>query len=384
MSLFPTNFFGLTVYPGKAYTTTLEDDVHITMAALLAELPKNAGRTSVHIKVEGNTYTLCSLTPGKLENQPINIHLSEGEEVTFSVTGACPVDLTGNNIVVVPPGGDDFDEEDEEDDGIDEELDSDEAELHDEDDEEELTEAEIAEIKKKLAELGDTEEFDDDDDDEDEDDDEEMEFDEALKAELLKRKAKVPAIPVNNKKAKITEIAEDEEGEDEEDDDDEEDDEEEEEEESKQPEPKKPEQKKPEQKKPEQKKAEQKKPEPSPEAKKEEPKNIKKLPSGLVMEDAVVGTGPRAKAGKKVSVRYIGKLMNGKVFDSNTKGQPFSFRLGKGEVIKGWDLGVQGMNVGGTRKLTIPAALAYGSRGAPPDIPKNADLQFEVKLLEVK
>ena len=110
----------------------------------------------------------------------------------------------------------------------------------------------------------------------------------------------------------------------------------------------------------------------------------KTLPSGLVMEDFKVGTGPKAKKGKKVSVRYIGKLANGKTFDSNTKGAPFQFKLGAGEVIKGWDIGVVGMAVGGTRKLTIPAALAYGSRGAPPEIPKNATLTFEVKLLQIK
>ena len=224
-----------------------------------------------------------------------------------------------------------------------------------------------------------------------------MELDEALKAELSKRKALAQPVSGNNKKAKITEVVEgiqdlilfiD-------DNEDSESDENEEESEVKKPEPKKseqkkPEQKKPEQKKPEQKKTEQKKPEQKkPEEKESEEKKpeedkIRKLPSGLIIEDVQVGTGPRAKAGKKVSVRYIGKLMNGKTFDSNTKGAPFSFKLGKGEVIKGWDLGVQGMNVGGTRKLTIPAQLAYGSRGAPPDIPKNAQLQFEVKLLEVK
>jgi FK506-binding nuclear protein len=121
------------------------------------------------------------------------------------------------------------------------------------------------------------------------------------------------------------------------------------------------------------------------EAKKEASNNKKTLPSGLVIEDGKVGNGPRAKNGKKVCVRYIGKLAsNDKIFDSNTKGSPFTFRLGAGDVIKGWDLGVQGMNVGGTRILTIPPKLAYGARGAPPDIPKNATLIFEIKLLEIK
>lgn len=78
-------------------------------------------------------------------------------------------------------------------------------------------------------------------------------------------------------------------------------------------------------------------------------------------------------------MRYIGKLTNGKVFDSNTKGKPFSFKLGRGEVIKGWDEGVTGMKIGEERRLTCPPQLAYGSRGAPPDIPKNATLVFDIK-----
>jgi FK506-binding nuclear protein len=101
----------------------------------------------------------------------------------------------------------------------------------------------------------------------------------------------------------------------------------------------------------------------------------KTLQNGLVIEDITVGTGAKAKAGKRVGVRYIGRLAkNGKVFDQNTKGAVFKFNLGKGEVIKGWDLGVNGMNVGGVRRLTIPSNLAYGSRGAPPDIPPNSTL----------
>ncbi|OAV96690.1 hypothetical protein PTTG_08501 [Puccinia triticina 1-1 BBBD Race 1] len=108
------------------------------------------------------------------------------------------------------------------------------------------------------------------------------------------------------------------------------------------------------------------------------------LPSGLKIIDTKVGQGADAKAGQSVSMRYIGKLNNGKVFDSNTKGKPFNFKLGRGEVIKGWDEGVKGMKLGGERKLIVPANLAYGKSGAPPDIPPNSVLTFEVKLLAIK
>lgn len=83
-------------------------------------------------------------------------------------------------------------------------------------------------------------------------------------------------------------------------------------------------------------------------------------------------------------MRYIGKLTNGKVFDSNTKGKPFAFKLGKGEVIKAWDEGVVGMKVGEERRLTCPPNLAYGASGAPPDIPRNATLVFDIKLVDLK
>lgn len=116
-----------------------------------------------------------------------------------------------------------------------------------------------------------------------------------------------------------------------------------------------------------------------------EPKSQKKvLPSGIEVEDKTIGTGARAKNGKRLFLRYFGRLTNGKLFDSNSQGKPFSFVLGKGEVIKGWDIGLQGMQIGGIRRLTIPANLAYGKSGCPPDIPKNATLVFDVKLLDVK
>jgi FKBP-type peptidyl-prolyl cis-trans isomerase len=106
--------------------------------------------------------------------------------------------------------------------------------------------------------------------------------------------------------------------------------------------------------------------------------------SGLQYIDLKIGAGATAQAGQNVSVHYTGWLENGKKFDSSVdRGQPFSFPLGAGRVIKGWDEGVQGMKVGGKRKLIIPPNLGYGARGAGGAIPPNAALIFEVELLAV-
>ena len=105
----------------------------------------------------------------------------------------------------------------------------------------------------------------------------------------------------------------------------------------------------------------------------------------LKIEDLRAGTGAEARAGQRVTVHYVGTLTNGSKFDSSRdRDEGFTFKLGAGQVIKGWDQGVAGMKVGQIRKLTIPPELAYGARGFPPVIPPNSTLVFEVELLAVK
>lgn len=110
---------------------------------------------------------------------------------------------------------------------------------------------------------------------------------------------------------------------------------------------------------------------------------VVKTPSGLQYFDIEPGKGPTPVAGSKVTVHYTGWLLNKKKFDSSLdRREPFSFQLGQGMVIAGWDEGVASMRVGGKRRLVIPGNLAYGQRGFPPDIPPNATLVFDVQLLK--
>ncbi|KAF9292370.1 peptidylprolyl isomerase fpr4 [Mortierella alpina] len=289
-------FWGLTVFPEKTYTQIVENSFKLSMAAL--DETTKPGRSSIRVTVDNKTFILCSLTAGKAEQQSLDLVFTEGEEITFSVSGANTVHLSGNYLP--------------EDDGMD--FDSDEEDMYDDEDMDE--------------------DMEEDDDEEEEDEEDEEQDETVIVTKGAKRVAQQAAAPEKK------------------------------------------------QKKEEPKKEQPKKEQP----KKEEPKkdNKKVLANGLIIEDVKLGTGAAAKSGKKIGMRYIGRLTTGKVFDKNTSGKPFNFNLGRGEVIKGWDLGIQGMMLGGERRLTIPPALAYGAQGAPPDIPRNATLVFEVKLVTLK
>jgi FKBP-type peptidyl-prolyl cis-trans isomerase len=110
-----------------------------------------------------------------------------------------------------------------------------------------------------------------------------------------------------------------------------------------------------------------------------------KTATGLQYHDEMEGTGAVVKAGNMVEVHYTGTFKDGKKFDSSRdRDQPFTFKVGEGQVIKGWDEGLVGMKVGGKRKLVIPYQLAYGERGRPPVIPPKSELHFDIELLRIR
>lgn len=281
-------------------------------------------------------FVVCTLSPKSQFQQTLDFTISPDEEIFFVVTGSYPIHLSGN-YVEHPYDGEDSDDFDSDEDEDDEEFDSDEYDLTP--DEDELAEEDFdvndleneADIEAKIQELVDEEEA--------------REEAEAQESKKDKKKSKK-----ESKKRQAEET---------------------------QPEP--------ETKKSKKEKAVQfnKELEQGPTPSEKKKPAVKTLAGGVVIEDRTVGTGPVAKNGSKVGVRYIGKLKNGSVFDKNTSGKPFQFGLGKGEVIKGWDIGVAGMAVGGERRIVIPAPYAYGKKKLP-GIPANSELTFDVKLVSLK
>ncbi|KIK67296.1 hypothetical protein GYMLUDRAFT_37380 [Collybiopsis luxurians FD-317 M1] len=334
---------------GETQEYSPPSDIKITNVALSDVLADEKGRTTLKLFVpkvpveddeddeekEGDesklqSITICSLTPGKIEQAITDIVVLDSDPVMFKVVGKNTLSLSGYYIDQhsdLPPGDYSDDSEDEHDlryvssdvemgsDGLDD-LESDASRFE-----------EIKEEEKTLKRPRDS-----------------LASNDADATKPLSKAEKK-----KNKKQKLQEGTAAVSGED--------------------AEPSKADEKKP---------TEQKK------GKEEKEAIIKELPSGLKIKEAKIGTGPMAKKNQTIAMRYIGKLANGKVFDSNTKGKPFAFRLGAGEVIKGWDEGIAGMQVGGERVLTVPPALGYGKRGSPPEIPGNATLTFEVKCISIK
>ncbi|GMF50553.1 hypothetical protein B5S33_g2827 [[Candida] boidinii] len=283
-------------------------------------------------------HVICTLSPESQYQQSLDVTIMPEEEVVFIATGSYTIHLTGN--YVTHP----FDSDDEDEDDFEDDYDEDDYDLTP--DEDEIIDGEDFD----LDELEDVEDI-------------EGKIEELVESDLEKKESKKS----NNKRAIEEEETKKEEA---------------------SPSKKSKKEKKEKtvqfKKELEQGPTPTKKEEPKP-AKKEEKKKIptKTLQGGVIVEDRTVGKGPVCKKGQKVGVRYVGKLKNGKVFDKNTSGKPFMFGLGKGEVIKGWDIGVAGMSVGGERRIVIPAPMAYGSQKLP-GIPSNSELTFDVKLINIK
>ena len=281
---------------------------------------------------------LATLSPETGYQTALDITIAPEEDIQFVVTGSYTVSLSGNYVkhpfdTPIEGLGSDEDEEDYDDeDNLDDLINDDDEEIEDLDDEQlsdELDDLEDAsDIEGRIEEL--------------------VAKDEKKNTKQTKQK--------NNKRKEQEPAEEEEESEEEE---------------------------KPAKKAKKSKKVEFKKDlEEGPTKAKQQPK-AKTLAGGIVVEDRVTGKGQLAKKGSRIGMRYIGKLKNGKVFDKNTSGKPFAFKLGQGEVIKGWDIGVAGMAVGGERRIVIPAPYAYGKQ-ALPGIPANSELTFDVKLVSMK
>jgi FK506-binding nuclear protein len=346
-----------------------QSDLRITNIALGDELADESGRTSVKltyqtpIKIEEDeiededeespeplsTTVLGSLTPGKIEQATVDLVLDGDEEYLFEIVGKNTVFLTGNYIDQIgsdnAPYGNDSDDDMEEDHDLrevssDVEVDVDAIELPSGDeDADRFEEIDDAEAPKSLKRPRDSDA---------------METDTLSKSQQKKLNKKLKA---DGGKVVPTGSGDDE----------------------------KKTKKEKKEKKEKQKAKEEVKDDGEAEGKEKEKKGAaatKTLHGGVQVTDIKIGTGPQAKNGKTASIRYIGKLTNGKIFDQSVGGKAFRFRLGEGSVIKGWDIGIAGMQVGGERELTIPPAMGYGKK-ASGGIPPNSTLIFSCKLISL-
>lgn len=355
-------FWGLNLKPNRKYTQKTSKPFHISLAALDTDSASDEGGNQIFINHDNQKFLICTLRKGNCEQVMLDLNFGEGDEICFQSIGSGNVSLTGYLI-------DKFNFMDDEDDDDEEE--------EEEQDIQDLRQALIKKANAKKAKKPAVEEEDDDEDEEDSD----------FNGEGLDEV----------EEDDDDEDEEDGEGEDEEDDEDDdeeaEEDEESEIEEVQQPKAKQPKLDKPQKQqngvaKENQATVDKKGKKDKKANKVEQQKQPQKkaggervITGGVKIEDVRIGNGPEAKSGKRAQVYYEGRLKsNNKVFDSLKTGAGFKFGLGRGEVIKGWDVGVAGMKVGGKRRITCPPHMAYGARGSPPTIPPNSTLVFEVEL----
>ncbi|CAH0554080.1 unnamed protein product [Brassicogethes aeneus] len=338
-------FWGLIMEPQRRYTQQVKKAFHISMASL--DVAASSEEVSqVMCGYEGKNYLLCTLKKPNVLQCPLDLNFEVGSEVSFAANGKCHIHLTGYLT-------DDLQNLDDEQAEEEEEIDGDEAE---EDDDVVVEEEQESNPGKKRKQKN-------------------TEIPSGKKSKV----GKVSSSQDDDLDSEI-EVEEEEEDEDSESDTDEleEDSSAEEEEEE---EPKVASKMNGDAKKKEKEALKQKQQQPQ----KEKDSNKKRvLQGGVVVEEIREGQGKPAKSGRYVTVYYEGRLKsNNKMFDSNTKGAGFSFRLGSGEVIKGWDVGVAGMKPGSKRRIVCPPNMAYGARGSPPTIPPNSTLVFEVELKKI-
>ncbi|KAG2132436.1 uncharacterized protein EDB93DRAFT_905504 [Suillus bovinus] len=348
--------------PGQKETIVPQADLQIKNAALGENLSDESGRTTVKLtyqnpaKIDDEeedevdeefpedeiTTVLCSLTAGKIEQSVCDLILESDEEYTFELTGKNAVYLYGNYIdqnANQPPYDSDMD------------SDMSDEEAYNLDDVSSDVEVHPDELEGLEGDAGRFEELSEDEPKAEEPKPSKRPRDDAMDtdeqpAEKVSKKKKAKKQKGEDGKAIPVTVEE------------------------KAAEPKgEKEEKKVDKKEKKKQKAEE--------------KAYKELAGGVKIRDVKSGDGKTAKNGARVSMRYIGKLQNGTVFDKNTQGKPFTFKLGTGDVIKGWDVGVAGMQIGGEREIIVPPAMGYGARKMS-DIPANSTLIFEVKCLEIK
>lgn len=355
--------WSIVLTPGQKETIVPQADLQIKNAALGEKLSDESGRTTVrltyinpanfddeeedevdHRSPEAEiTTVLCSLTAGKIEQSACDLILESDEEYTFELIGKNTVYLYGNYIdqnANQPPYDSDM-ESDMSDEGA--------YKLDDVSSDVEVHPDELQGLEDSVERFEELSDLDEDEPKAEEPKPSKRPRDDAMDtdeqpAEKVSKKKKAKKQKGEDGKAIPVAVEE------------------------KVAEPKG--------EKEEEKKADKK-------DKKKQKAASKELAGGVKIRDVKTGDGKTAKNGARVSMRYIGKLQNGKIFDQNTKGKPFTFKLGTGDVIKGWDVGVAGMQIGGEREIIVPPAMGYGARKMA-DIPANSTLIFEVKCLEIK